>query len=154
MPRFSLTWSKRGSYASVRQKPVPKESHMLRLHRPEAKNPLVVTSLALGGFEPVPYGLIRAPNSWAPFSLLLPRAPLYSSTLSLLSSLSRHSLVSLPAITFLRRCHQLPPQSRSSSPIWLALFALQRSFNGGCSGSREQEVQRLWRWLVWWSEHL
>jgi len=27
---------------------------VLRLHRPEAKNPLVVTSLASGGSEPVP----------------------------------------------------------------------------------------------------
>jgi len=27
---------------------------MLQLHRPEAKNPLVVTSLASGGSEPVP----------------------------------------------------------------------------------------------------
>ena len=54
MPRFSLTRSKREIYASVRQKPVPKEAHMLRLHRPEAKNPLAVTSLASGEYESVP----------------------------------------------------------------------------------------------------
>jgi len=54
MPQFSLTRSKRGSYASVRQKLVPKEAHMLWLHRPEAKNPLVVTSLASDGSKPVP----------------------------------------------------------------------------------------------------
>jgi len=54
MSWFSLTRSKKGSYVSVRQKSVPKEAHMLRLHRPEAKNSLVVTSLASGGFETVP----------------------------------------------------------------------------------------------------
>jgi len=54
MPRFSLTRSKREIYASVRQKSVPKEPHMLRLRRPEAKNPLAVTSLASGGSLSVP----------------------------------------------------------------------------------------------------
>jgi len=54
MSRFSLTRSKREIYASVRQKSVPKEAHMLRLHRPKAKNPLDVTSLASGGSESVP----------------------------------------------------------------------------------------------------
>jgi len=57
---------------------------MLRLHRPEAKNPLVVTSLASGGFEPVPYGLIRAPNSRASFLFFFP-APLSETILFLFS---------------------------------------------------------------------
>ncbi|QCE03028.1 hypothetical protein DEO72_LG8g1045 [Vigna unguiculata] len=109
MLRFSLTRSKIEVYASVRQKPVPKEAHMLRLHKPEAKNPLVVTSLASGH------------QICDPLSLLLPRAFLYNNTLSLLS---RQSLVSLPSTSFLRRCHQLPPPTRSSSPIWLALFVV------------------------------
>ena len=54
MPRFSITRSKKVLYASVRQKPMPKVTHMLRFHRPEAKNPLAITSLALGDTEPGP----------------------------------------------------------------------------------------------------
>jgi len=39
---------------------------MLRLHIPEAKNPLVVTSLASGGSEPVPNRAIclGSINNW------------------------------------------------------------------------------------------
>jgi len=57
---------------------------MLRLHIPEAKNPLVVTSLASGGSEPVPYGLIRAPNSRTPFLFFFP-LPLSTTILFLFS---------------------------------------------------------------------
>jgi len=55
------TRSKKGLYAAVQEKPVPQVAHMLRLHRPEAKNvvgyfknAVAVTSLASGGTKPGP----------------------------------------------------------------------------------------------------
>jgi len=59
------TRSKKGLYASVQKKSVPKVAHMLRLHRPEAKNVasyfknvVAVTSLVSGGTEPGPNRVI------------------------------------------------------------------------------------------------